>query len=130
MPKLPLVLAALFLAVGALIWLTFLRPVPRHSDAGTIRAKTFKPAGQYVRYDPGASRGMRMPTEIPIAEAFIFEIELDGRSETVGYALNTSASEKFAVDQRVRVDYKERSFGPFWSRVYVVGMEPLAPAAR
>jgi hypothetical protein len=129
MPKFPLVLAAIFGVLAVVLWAGFVRPTTRQSDVGVIRTKIFKPAGQYVRYDVGANRGMRLPRQIPIAESYLFEIELEGRAEPVGFALNTTASEAFAVAQRVRVEYEQRGIPPFWRETFVFAMEPLGALA-
>jgi len=54
----------------------------------------------------------------------VFEILLNRQDEPVTYSLNTTASERFSIGQRVRVKYIERSLGPFWRRIYVLDMEP------
>lgn len=124
MTKVYLFTAAIFGVVGIIIWFVFLRPANEQTDLGTIRTKTFRSAGTYTQYQPGAERGFRTPTEIPIAEVYVFVILLNRQDEPVTYSLNTTASERFSVGQRVRVKYIERSLGPFWRRIYVLDMEP------
>jgi hypothetical protein len=116
--------AILFGTVALLTWAVLLRPVPRRSVVGTITGKTFKAAGTYAQYPAGAGRGFRAASEIPIAEAYVFEIKVDGMAEPVRYALNAVASKEFEVGQRVQIEYQERSFPVLWRRVYVVDMRP------
>jgi len=50
------------------------------------------------------------------------EVEKESRSFGKNYSLNTVASEQLSVEQRVRVKYTEKIFGPFWRRIYVLDM--------
>ena len=115
--------AAIFSIAGIIIWFVFLRPANEKIDLGTIRAKTFSPAGTYTHYQSGNERGFRTPTKVPISEAYVFEILLNSQDTPVNYSLNIIASEQFSIGQRVRVKYIERSLGPFWRRIYVLDME-------
>lgn len=131
MVKLYTVLALVFSLAGIVIWLAFVRPVEQQTGLGTIRSKAFRPAGTYVQQQPGITRGFRTPTDIPIAESDVLEIVLDGReAQAVPYALNTVASRSLSVGQRVRVTYIERSFGPFWRRIYVLDVVPDEAPSR
>ncbi|MFO1434509.1 MAG: hypothetical protein U1F76_31250 [Candidatus Competibacteraceae bacterium] len=98
-----LLTAAIFGIAGIVIGFVFLRPVNEQIGFGVIRTKTFRPAGTYTQHHPGAERSFRTPTQIPIAAAYVFEIVLDERHEPVTYSLNTTASERFSVGQRVRL---------------------------
>jgi hypothetical protein len=106
------------------------------SADGTIVGKTFRPTSAYTQAPVGLDRGMRTPTEIPIAESYVFEIRVDGMTPSLFYALNTVASRDFAVGQRVRVTYRSRGV-PFAAKKYLVLDMQLAgsgaltpPAAR
>ena len=128
-----LAISTVFAATALLLWLVFLRPASASTAIGTIRSKTYRPAGTYTQFQPGVDRGFRTPTEIPIAESYVFEIAIDGRSDPLRYSLNTTASERFSVGQRVWVEYEERSLLPFWRRVFVLEMRPAddaPPASR
>jgi len=120
-----LAIGTVFAATALLVWIVFLRPAAASTAIGTIRSKTYRPPGTYTQYQPGVSRGFRTPTEIPIAESYVFEIAIDGRPDLLRYSLNTTASERFAVGQRVRVTCEERTLLPFWRRTFVVDMTPL-----
>jgi hypothetical protein len=119
------IIAILFAIVAVGIWLVFLRPVPLQKATGTIKYKIFKPAGEYVQYPVGLNRGFMLPTKIPIAESYIFGIQIDGSGEVGGYALNTVASKEFEVGKRVDIDYQERSIPLLWRRLYVLDMRPI-----
>ncbi|RLA42042.1 MAG: hypothetical protein DRR42_23995 [Gammaproteobacteria bacterium] len=67
----------------------------------------------------GGGRGFRTPTEIAIAEAIVFEIEIDGIDELVRYSENTLAAKEFAVGQKIRVTYIERGLGNLWRKIYI-----------
>ncbi len=115
-----LVMAGVFLAVGAVIWLVFLRPVPIRTTEGVIRSKTLKPAGEYVQYPVGNRQGFRSPTTIQLAEHFVLGIQADGQSDEWTFAVNTAAAPAFEIGQRVTMEYQRRGLPPFWQRVYVL----------
>lgn len=115
-----LVLAGVFLAVGGVIWLVFLRPVPVQTATGVIQSKTFKPAGEYVQYPVGNRQGFRSPTTIRLAEHFVLGIRVEGQSEDWTYAVNTAMAPQFEVGQQVNIEYQRRGVPPFWQRVYVL----------
>jgi hypothetical protein len=121
-PKLTLIFAFLMAVAGACIWYVFLRPVPNKTTMGTIINKTFKPAGTYWQYPAGSNRGFRTPTPIPVAEADIFEIRVDGFEGAFFYPLNTVASRAYDVGTKVRITYQERGLPLIWKRVYVLEM--------
>jgi hypothetical protein len=98
------------------LWFVFLRPVERKTAQGVITHKIFKPAGQYVQYPVG------MPSRIPIAECYVFTIQVDDLAADVAVALNTLASEEYTVGQKVKIQYEERSLAGIWRRVYVTQM--------
>ena len=120
-----LVFISVFFGIGAAaIWILFLRPVPVQTALGSITRKTFKPAGTYWQYPVGISRGFQLATQIPIAEADVFELAVDGFQGPVFFSLNTVASKTFAVGQRVQIRYKVRTI-PFVSkRLYILEMAP------
>ena len=95
------------------------------SAGRTLATKTFRPAGTYTQQMVGADRAFRVPTEIPIAEAYVFELAVDGIAEPVRILLNTVKSRAFEPGQRVHVRYVRRGLRPFWQRVIVVDMYPL-----
>jgi hypothetical protein len=105
------------LAMGT--WLLFLRRAPVLTGSGVISKKTFKPAGTYWQYPVGADRSLRTATEIPIAEAYVFEIAADGLQEPLFFSLNIVASKDFEVGQKVRIVYRRRGLPFIWSRIFV-----------
>jgi hypothetical protein len=109
------------LALG--LWFFFVRPVPSAWAEGTIAGKTFKPAGTYWQYPPGIRQGFRTANPIPVAESYVFEIDVPEFPGPAYYALNTVASESFEVGQRVRVQYVRRGIQGIWSRVWVLDMQ-------
>src|SRR5262249_29337818 len=115
--------AILLALMSGLTWFTFLRPLPVQTAMGTIRSKSFKPAGEYWQQPVGNRDGFWTPTRIPIAECYIFGIQVDGRAGEARAALNTIESRAFNVGQRVRLEYVERGFPLIWKRVYVSGMK-------
>jgi hypothetical protein len=119
-----LVMSAIFLLVALTIWLAFLRPVPIRTAAGVIRSKEFATGGQYVQYPVDSRPGFRTPTTIQLADHFILAIEVDGRSDALRYAVNTTAASAFHVGQRVNIEYQTRGLAPFWTRVYVLDAQP------
>jgi len=123
-PKLLLAVAVVFALIGVAVWVTFLRPMPVRAASGRITNKTFKPAGTYWQYPAGIDRGFRMGTEIPIAEADVFELAVDGLEGPVFFSLNIVASRAFQVGHKVRIRYKERAIPFMWRRLYVIDMSP------
>ena len=88
-----------FLALGTYAML--LGPTAAHTALGTITGKKFKPASTYWQYPVDADRSLRTATEIPIAEAYVFEIAADGLQSPLFFYLNVVASREFEVGQRV-----------------------------
>lgn len=121
--KVLLILAALFAIASWAIWIVFLRPVPAQLANGRITNKTLKPAGTYWQYPPGMNRGFRLATPIPVEEADVFEIALDGFDGPIFFSLNTVAGREFAVGQNVSVSYQERVIPFLTRRVYVMDMK-------
>jgi hypothetical protein len=115
-------MAIFFLVVAACIWLVFLRPVMVRTAGGTIVKKTHKPAGTYWQYQAGDRKGFWTPTPIPIAEAMVFEIRVDGQQGSAFMSMNTTAAEAFQVGQNVQITYEERSVPFLWKRWYVLTM--------
>jgi hypothetical protein len=124
MVRLNLIIALIFGLATLVIWFAFLRPVPIQTSTGTVLGRTYREGGTYWQGHHAASRGFRTPTPIPIAEAWVFEIAVEGFSEPFRYALNTTASGDFGVGDTVRVEYQRRGVPPFWTRRYVLTMEP------
>jgi hypothetical protein len=114
--------AILFAVFAVGIWAIFLRPAPLKMARGTITKKTFKPAGTSWQYPAGLNRGFRTVTPIPIAEAYVFEVRVDGFEGPIFYSLNTVASQAFDVGRRVHIRYQERGIPFIWKRVYVLDM--------
>jgi hypothetical protein len=126
MPKSYLALAVTFVIACVVIYFAFVRPSEgaERTAAGEIRSKVTRSGGTYTQYQPGIDRGFRTPTQIPVAEADVFEIALDGSNEIVRYAVNTTSGAQFSVGQRVRVKLIERGLPLVWKRIYVVDMAP------
>ena len=119
-----LVVAVALAGVAGGLWFGFIRPVPRQTALGTIVAKVHKPEGTYQQVPSGANRGFRVPTNIPIAESYLFNIKVDGIDEPIATALNVVRSRQFEEGQRVRVTFERRGFGPLLRRVRVVDLAP------
>jgi hypothetical protein len=123
MPSKVLFMTALifaFLALGT--YVVLLRPAAAHTVSGRITGKKFKPAGIYWQYPVGADRSLRTATEIPIAEAYVFEIAADGLEGPLFFSLNTIASKEFEVGQKVRILYRRRGIPFIWQRIFVEKM--------
>ncbi len=118
-----LLIAALGGLCALSIWFVFLRPVPRQSAAGVITEKTFKPASTRWIQPVGQRNNFWVPVAMPITEGYIFTVHLDDHGADAMISLNTTASEHFAVGQRVRIDYEERGLGTLWRRVYMLDMK-------
>ena len=113
------------LSVSLATWFVFLRPVPRQTISGAITRKTFKPSSTYWQYPTGNRAGFWTPAQIPIAEGYVFVIEVKGQPADAFYFLNTTAAKAFEVGQRVEIDFEERGIPPIWHRVYVMDMRPV-----
>jgi hypothetical protein len=109
------------LLFAAAVWYVFLRAVPRQAATGVITDKKFKAAGAYHQY----RSENRPPARIPVAESYIFTIQVDGQPLAVAYSLNTTASEQFVVGQRVAIVYEWRGLPFIWSVARVVDMRPV-----
>ena len=101
MVTLYLVTAGVFALAGLVVWLVFLRPVPRLVDGGTVIEKQYRESATYWQVQSGISRGFRTPTAIEIAEAYVLEIELDGVAGRVSHALSVAASRDIEEGDRV-----------------------------
>jgi hypothetical protein len=104
------------------IWFTFLRPVAPKTAVGIIRTKTVKPAGEYWQQPAGARSSFLMATKIPIAECYVFGIQMDGQAGEARVSLNTVAAQAFDVGHRVRIQYVKRGLPLIWKRIYVTDM--------
>jgi hypothetical protein len=111
-------------ALSGILWVAFIRRAPEQSASATVMSKTFQAASTYTQQQVGADRGFRTPTNIPIAESYTFELELDGVADPVHASFNTVKSRQFEVGQRVHVQFVRRGIPPFWQRVTVVDMTP------
>jgi hypothetical protein len=121
----PKLLGALALAlVAALLWFAFLRRTPEETATGVITHKVYKPAGTYTQQPVGTDRGFRVPTNIPIAEGYLFGVRLDDGGDPVGVALNEVSSRQYEVGQRVRLRLTHRGLPPLWQRAVVLDMTP------
>jgi len=126
MPNAKMAIALTLVALGVVLWSAFVRRGPTETLTATITSKTYNPASTYTQQPIGTDRGFRTPTSIPIAESYAFELRLDGVSDPVRASFNTVKSRQFDVGQRVRVQYARRGLPPFWQRIVVVDMTPLA----
>src|SRR5216684_2590349 len=123
LPGIALYLFAAICGVFALLlWFVFLRPVAQKTAQGVITHKILKPAGQYVQYPVGMRSAFFAPSHIPIAECYVFTIQVDDLAADVAVALNTLAAEEYEVGQKVKIQYEERSLPGIWRRVYVTQM--------
>jgi hypothetical protein len=118
-----IVASGCFAVLAVLLWFLFVRPVPSQWTSGTIAAKTLKPAGTYWQYPPGIRQGFRTANPIPIAESYVFEIDVPAFPGPAYYALNTVASERYEVGHHVRLEYVERGVPGVWRRVWVLDMK-------
>ena len=120
--KLLFIVAAFFMLFSAVALVSLCRPARQESTFGIITRKTLKPPGVYAQYPVGADRSLRTATEIPIAEAHVFEIAADGLEGPLFFSLNTIASKEFEVGQKVRVFYRRRGIPFIWQRIFVEKM--------
>jgi hypothetical protein len=120
--------ANLFIAMSAAVFLFSCTPLLRASAAkttiGIITNKTFKPASTYWQYPSGIRSGFWGPNEIPIAEAVVFKIRVEGLPVELRYPLNTVAARQYDVGQRVQIEYVERAIPLIWRHIYVTDMKP------
>jgi hypothetical protein len=125
-PKVQLISAAIFGLVSLSIWFVFLRQVPIQTAVGTITTKTFKPADVHIQQPTESGRGFRTPSKVPIAESYIFEIQVDGISQIIRASENTVRAGGFSVGDKVSIQYQERGFPLLWKRLYVLSMDASA----
>lgn len=112
-------LSLFFLVVAVTIWVVLLRPVAILKGTGTVIKKNFKPASTYTQYQAGDRQNFRTPTNIPIAEGYILDLQFDGSSQTAVVGINKSEADNYQIGDRVDFEYSVRSFWPFCSRVYI-----------
>ena len=114
-------LCCLFVSLAT--WFVFLRPVPRQTVSGVITRKlSSRPV--YWQYPIGIRDGFWTPAQIPIAECYVFAVQVEGRPVDAFYSLNTTAAKAFEGGQRVEIVYEERGIAAIWQRVYVMDMRP------
>lgn len=114
------VFAGICAVFALMMWFVFLRPAVTKTAQGKITEKIFKPAGQYVQYPIRTGGGsFYAPSVVAMAECYVFVIQIDGSSDSVGYSLNTLAAREFEVGQTVRTEYQERGLPGIWHRIYV-----------
>jgi len=97
---------------------------------GTILSKEHKPPGTYTQTPAGSRReGFWTPTAIPIAECFIFEIQLDSPpGGIVRYSTNVILGRRFEKGNQVELDYEVRGT-ILGKRAYVLDLR-LKEAAK
>jgi hypothetical protein len=123
--KLQIIIAIIFGAASVVIWFTFLRPTATKFVAGVILSKRFKPAGEYWQQPAGQRSGFYAPTRIPIAECYVFEIQVERWPAAAHTSLNTVAAREFDVGHRVNIEYQERGIPLLWKRIYVLNMSAV-----
>ena len=123
MTNVMIVVASLFVLIAGLIWFAFLRPAPEQTALGVIHSKSYKPAGEYWQQPVGNRDGFWTPTRIPIAECYIFGIQVEGQAGEARIARNTIEAQAFNVGQRVQIEYVERGLPLIWKRIYVTDMK-------
>lgn len=109
------------IAIGLIFSILSTGRSPRQTATGIILAKEHKPEGTYTQTPAGARReGFWTPTSIPIAEAFIFDIQLDSPpGGIVRYSTNVILGRRFEKGQKVELDYEVRGT-IFGKRAYVL----------
>lgn len=124
--KAQLILSFFFAIVAGLIWFTFLRPVPTQSDTGTITDKLFKPAGTTtitpVRTDYN-TQSFSSPITIPTAEGYVLVIQLDSSHQQVRYFANAIESQKYVINQKIRIDYQMHGIPLLYKKASVLKVE-------
>ena len=123
MTNVMIVVASLFALTAGLIWFVFLRPAPVQTALGVIHSKSYKPAAEYWQQPVGNRDGFWTPTRIPIAECYIFGIQVEGQAGEARIARNTVEAQAFNVGQRVQIEYVERGLPLIWKRIYVTDMK-------
>jgi hypothetical protein len=121
-PYILLSFAAVCAVFALLMWFVFLRPATTKAAQGVITYKVLKPAGQYVQYPTFTSGSFYTPNIIPTSECYVFVIQVDQLSASLAYSLNTVASERFDVGQKVNIQYQERGLPGILRRIYVTSM--------
>jgi len=103
-----IVIALLFASVSCVTWVAFLRPVQVHQAGAVIKQKTYKAAGTYWQQQVGLDRGFRTAIPISVAECFVLELHSDELGRSGFFSIDPSESEKYAVGQRLVIDYQRR----------------------
>ena len=122
-----LIVAVLFGAVALTIWIVFLRPVRQRTGRGTIVRRVRRREATYWQPHHGIGRGFRTPTPVPIAEAWVFEIDMEGGEGRVHHAMSRVAGAEFETGDEVLLTYERRGVPPIWMRTYVFRMENEDP---
>lgn len=92
------------------------------SDASIIE-KNFVDKTVYSRSNSGINRGFQTSTNIPIAEKYIFSLNINNESSVAYYSTNTILAERFNVGQKVSVRYQKKNLFGFWKSIQVLDME-------
>jgi hypothetical protein len=109
--------------VAVVLWFVLVRRVPERTASATIVGKTLRGASTYQQQMVGAERGLRAPAEIPLAEADVFELNVEGLPGPVLVSFNTVKGRQFEPGQRVSVRYVQRRLPFFGQRVIIVDMQ-------
>jgi hypothetical protein len=121
MQKIRIIAAITFALIALAGFLVLAQPTTRKTATGVITSKTFKPDSTHTQTHGGRRRSS---TQIPIAEAYSFEIKVDEMDEPARISLNTLASKNFEIGQQVRIEYDWRRIPFIFRRVTVVDMKP------
>jgi len=100
------IIALVCAVVSGATWFAFLRPVRIQQAAAVIQQKTHKLGGTYWQQQVGVNRGFRTAIPISVAECFVLELHSDELGRSGFFSIDPSESEKYAVGQRVVIDYQ------------------------
>ena len=118
----------LALAAAGVLWYVLVRPVPERQGEGVVTGYGFREAERVEREMPHTGRvvetGPRR-TAYTLPDRYVYDVLLDGREAPVRFSVPSLGAPAFAVGQRVRVTYRERTIPFAGTRVYVSAMEAL-----
>ena len=117
--------ASALVCLAILVWIVFLAPMSPRESVGRITSKIHRQPSVYTQQPVEVNRGFRQPRDIPIAESYTFELEVEGIAKPVRTSFNVVKSRQFEVGQRVRVQYVRRGLPALWQRTLILDMTPL-----
>lgn len=125
-PLLLLAMAALATVFAVAMWYGYARPRSPVSATGTITDKTFLPAHAVKGYFGGARRENWTEWRVQVPDSYLFQIHSEQLPSGVQYSLPVAQAKRFAVGQKVSIQYVVQGIPGLSRKIQVTQMSGLS----